>query len=167
MVEHDRLIRKGTGEREDIAKLGFQHPGIEGQAELRKGRETGAKGIGAVKPLGRVEGRPEHVRVGIPGARMPDAFEASVSGSNQRLNHGRDRIAQRQIGMAHDPCTGPILAVKAARALCRDAVHILDLADGLHRLLAIGGIIGAAFHEDGRQHAVRGCVRRSGADIRS
>jgi hypothetical protein len=134
---------------------------------LRKGRKTGAKGIGAIKPLGRVEGRPEHFRVGIPGARVPDAFEASVSGGNQRLDHRRDRIAQREVRMAHDPGTGTILAIKPASTLRRDAVHILDLADGLHRLLAIGGIIGAAFHEDGRQHAVRGCVRRSGADIRS
>ncbi len=85
----------------------------------------------------------------------------------QRLDHRRDRIAQREVRMAHDPGTGTILAIKPASTLRRDAVHILDLADGLHRLLAIGGIIGAAFHEDGRQHAVRGCVRRSGADIRS
>ena len=165
MVEHDRLIGKGAGEIEDIAELRFEHPGIEAQPEPRIGGEARSERVGAIKAFRRVEGRAEHVGVRIPGGGMADALEAAIPGGDQRLDHRSDRIAQCEVRMSHDPCAGAILAVESARTLRRHPIRVFDFADRLHRSVAIGGVIGPAFHEDGRKDAMRGRIRRS-ADIR-
>src|SRR5690606_29625077 len=132
MVEHDRLIGKGAGEMKHVAKLRLEHPGVEGQPALAELGHPVAKGCVAIEAFGRVEGRAEHVRIGVPGGLMTHADEAGRRGL-QGVEHFARRRTQPEVRMADDRRTGAVGAIKTACPLRGDAIDELDFADRLER----------------------------------
>ena len=43
MVHHDRRLRKGPREIDEVVELGLEHPSVEGEAERRESREAFAE----------------------------------------------------------------------------------------------------------------------------
>ena len=43
VVQHDRRLRKGPREIDEVVELGLEHPSVEGEAERRESREAFAE----------------------------------------------------------------------------------------------------------------------------
>ena len=154
MVETDRLVRERLCQRNDVGQLRLEHPSIEGEPHLPEMGEAFTESRVEIESFRCMEGRTQHLGIGIPGALVTNALEPSRCGSLERFQHFGSPIAQLKIGVADDRCAGAQVAIKAAGSLCRDAIDEFDLADGLFRI-AIGSIVErTALHEDRADHVV-------------
>jgi hypothetical protein len=98
--------------------------------------------------------------VGNHGAIRPcravtDASKTLRAGRDLRLEHRRDPVAQPEVGGADDTRRHPRLAVPAARAHRRDALHELRLADHLELFRSVGPVHRRALDEHRLAHIVR------------
>ena len=101
-----------------------------------------------------MEGRAEHVGIGVPRALVANAAEPARRGFGQRIEHRACGVAIGQVRMADDRRAGPRRAIKPARPPRRDAVDILDLADRLQRLAVSRVVERPALHEHGGDDVV-------------
>src|SRR5207245_495696 len=80
------------------AELGMEHPCVERQAERRQASQPGAE-IGLLHEMRAIgdSAVADHL-ARVPGRGVPHAAEPPTTGANQGLEHGRDSIAQGEIG---------------------------------------------------------------------
>lgn len=90
----------------------------------------------------------------VEAARVPDATKTRWRRGDMRLQYRFDRGSQGQIRKAHNSRRDPRFAILPARALGRDAVDELGLANWPHRLRAVRAIHRKAFDEHSREHAM-------------
>ena len=153
MIEDDRLIGEGAGEREHIAQLRFEQPGIESQPELAQMLEAFAEPGVEIEPGLRVERRTEHVCIGIPGCGMANALEPRAGG-HQRLEHRPRRITAAEVSVPDDRFAEPRRAIEPAGTLRGDAVDEFDFAHALQLIRCAPVVKRTAFHEDRANHVV-------------
>ena len=167
-MAHDDV---GAGKRarqiDHIGQLRKEHPRIQRQAERGKPRQARAE-IGAA-----IDVRPRRAvaddRIGVPVAGMAHAAEPAAAGTDLRLQHRLDPLAQRQVGVAHDARGNARRPVAAAVAHRGNAGDEFRLADRTHFLRAGGAVHRVALQEHSGDHVVPGCagpraVRAAGND---
>src|SRR5262249_23517921 len=103
VIEHDLRLREGARDTAKRVDRRMVEPGNEGEAKSAEDRETFAKFAVAQETARRAVGRIEDRVVGVPGAGVADAAEATAAGTNMRGQHRLDATAQRAIRMAHNP----------------------------------------------------------------
>src|SRR5262249_36160541 len=117
-------------------------------------RETFAKFAVAQETARRAVGRIEDRVVGVPGAGVAEAAEATAAGTNMRGQHRLDATAPREIRMADNPSARAGPAVDAARAHGGDAVDELGFTDRPHLDRACGARHRPRLHEYGGDDVV-------------
>ena len=84
------------------------------------------------------------------------ALEAVGAGGLQRLQHGRDVVAELEVGVADDGGGGACFAIGAAGAGGGETLHKFDLAHGFELIGAVGAVHGAGLDEHGGADVVAG-----------
>jgi hypothetical protein len=79
---------------------------------------------------------------------MADAAEPAVAGSDLRLQHARDAVAEAQVGVSDNAGAQPTLPKLSARAHRRRPVDEFDFADRLDLHRPVGAVHRAAFDKD-------------------
>jgi hypothetical protein len=150
MIEHDRLLGKGTSERGEVGDLRVVKPGIEGQAQPAQGREAFAElGVIAIEVRRRIG--VAVVDLGLlvlPGRGMADALEAAVGCGHVGPQHLLGTRTHCQVDEADDAGGNPRCTIGAAGRHGGDAVDELGLAQRLELGRAVGAIAGCALDED-------------------
>src|SRR5271166_682430 len=103
MVEHDRGLREGAGQIDDIAELGVKQPGIEAESQRGEAGETLAEIAVAIKVLGCSRAIDREARVGMPGGPVADALEAAAGDCDVLLEDALGSAADPEIDIADDP----------------------------------------------------------------
>src|SRR4029077_3101186 len=148
MVEDDRRVWKRLRQVGQFRDLRVVHPALERQP-------VGAQ-VRVAAPEGGIEEQVRHYSWSVGGARgrrtirqharlrprptMSDAAEALRACRDLGLEHGRDAIAQPQIGRTDDAGGGAQIAISPAGALCRDALYELGFADNPELFGTVGTI---------------------------
>ena len=129
-------------------------PRLEAETQAPQPGEAFAEARRFVQIRGRVGMRIPHrwTRVEAPG--VADATKTRRRCGDMRLQYRFDRGSQRQIRKAHNSRRDARFAILPARALGRDAIDELGLANRPHRLRAVRAIHRKAFHEHRREHAM-------------
>ena len=87
VVQDDRGLRQGAGQRRHLFNLRMVLPGIEGEAQRAQLRHALAEGRLAVESRRRVGVAVAHVGAVVPAAGVADAAKAAVAGRDVRLEH--------------------------------------------------------------------------------
>src|ERR1700746_1471208 len=154
MVQHDRRLREGARQIDDVRKLSVEQPRVEAEPERGEPSKSLAEISVTVKALRRTRAVDRKARIGVPGRAVADALEAAAGYRDMLLENALGAAANPQIDIADDAgdaARGPVLARRTHR---RDAVDELGLTDRLLLLRAIGPVHFAAFFETGRDDIV-------------
>ena len=151
VVEYDGYLGHGTGELGDLIELREGRHDVQRQPSA--GQHTGAGTEGLV---GQDAGRLAVVDpwVGTPGDVVADAFETVGAGGLKGIEDAGNVVAELEVGGPDDGGSGPGLAVNAAGAGRRQALHELHLADGSQLLGAAGTVHGPRLQEYRGAHVV-------------
>ena len=156
MADDDVGGRERAGQVDRVGELRMEHPRVEGQPERGQAGEARAE-VGLlheVRALG--DGAVADHVARVPGRRVAHAAKSAAAGADQRLEHGLDPIAQREIGEADDARGDARRAVLAALAHRRDARDELGLAHRPHLDRAARAVHRVALQEHGRDDVVAG-----------
>ena len=154
MAKHKTRLGEGAGQCHRFVQLRMEAPEVEAVVALRQHPQAGAE-IGALEQMRRRAAIADD-RVGVIGTGMPHATEAAAARALQRLQHRRDALAEREVGIADDATGDASRAILAALAHCRDAGDELHLAHRLHRLRPGRAVHRVALDEDGGFDRVAG-----------
>ena len=159
MIEDDRRIRERPREVRQVGDVRVIDPRFERQAVLAQ--------VGVALPeawiqehvlreIGRLVGNHRAIR---PRRAMTDAAKALGTRRDLRFEHRRDPVAEPRGRRCRRCRPRPALAVAAARAHRRDALHELGFADDLELVWPVGAVHRRALDEHRLPHIVRPGVR--------
>ena len=153
MIQHDRQLGDGGGQRGRFRKLGVEQPGIEAEPHRGEPAGPGAELAGPHHLLERAAVTIVDLIARVPGSGVPDPPETAPARGVVGCQHLLDGVAQHQVGMAHDPRDG-----RTARGIGRVGLpgHEHRLAHRPHVLWALLVVVRYALHEDGLDDAVGG-----------
>src|SRR5208282_826729 len=78
MIEHDRRLREGAGQIDNVAELRLEHPGVKGETQRGEGCKPFAKALIEQQPRRTTCGERLERWVLAPGRAVADAAQAAV-----------------------------------------------------------------------------------------
>jgi hypothetical protein len=125
---------------DNIAQLGLEHPGVERQAERRKGGKSFAEALVQVQARPRGPAKSSEDGIVAPGRAVADAANAAVGHGDVPLQHALGARTEAQVDIADDPGDAARRPVCARGTHRRNAADELGLAERLEFLGPIGAV---------------------------
>src|SRR5262245_5555670 len=156
MIEHDRLLREGACQRDQIADLRMVEPGIEAEPQpAQRGKAFPKLGVVAIKMRRRIGVRiVDFGGLVVPGRRVADALEARPGRGHVGSQDLFGTCPDGEIDQANDAGSHTRWSIGAARRHGGNAVDELGLAQGAQFAWTIGAVTGRTFDEDRAFNAV-------------
>src|SRR5207249_7326352 len=100
MIEHDRRLREGARQIDEVAQLSLEHPGVKSETQWGEARKPLAKALVQQQPLGPTGGEGLERWVVAPGRTVADAADAAVGNRDVPLEDALGARAEPQIDEA-------------------------------------------------------------------
>src|SRR3954469_23634963 len=149
VIEHDRGLRHGARNLDELTKLRVIHPRIESEPERGQAAQTVAKGGTREHVRWRNDRRSARFGQCVPCRDIAYAAKSAAAHRDLGFEHVAHSGAQTEICIADDAGRHTRRAELSARAHRGDAVDELDFTDRLHCLGRVLSIHRLALHEYG------------------